>query len=247
MASEYSYIPLVTVSEAKKMFAVRERTSVNCRPGPLFDIRSYEEMEDRHMHEYMPPVSRWAYSMSIPYEKVPKVASRIGENRIYEYVTGIRVRKFRRIRKSVKHNTYEVKERLNDDTARLDGLIMESGGAAAIPMYPSNPVLSEDVLRMRNSAVRVMRAMRIKRQHIFSFIVIGIAVVMMMSVLTVKAETSRLNYDNNRIMEEMEELKRDIDEAKLGISFAGNIQHIQERAAELGMTDSLDTQIVDID
>ena len=30
-------------------------------------------------------------------------------------------------------------------------------------------------------------------------------------------------------------------------SFAGNIQHIQERAAELGMTDSLDTQIVDIE
>ena len=88
MASEYSYIPLVTVSEAKKRLAVRERTSVNCRPGPLFEIRRYEEMEERHMHEYMPPVSRWAYSMSIPYEEVPKVAPRIGENRIYEYVTG---------------------------------------------------------------------------------------------------------------------------------------------------------------
>ena len=51
MASEYSYIPLVTVSEAKKRLAVRERTSVNCRPGPLFEIRRYEEMEERHMHE----------------------------------------------------------------------------------------------------------------------------------------------------------------------------------------------------
>ena len=246
MASEYSYIPLVTVSEAKKRLAVRERTSVNCRPGPLFEIRRYEEMEERHMHEYMPPVSRWAYSMSIPYEEVPKVAPRIGENRIYEYVTGIHVRKFRRVRKSVTHNKYEVKERLSDDTARLDGLIVD-GGAAAIPMYPANPVLSEDVLRMRNSAVRVMRAMRIKRQHVFSFIVLGIAAMMLISVLSVKAETARLNFDNNRIMEEMEELKSDIDEAKLGISFAGNIQHIQERAAELGMTDSLDTQIVDIE
>ena len=91
-------------------------------------------------------------------------------------------------------------------------------------------------------------ASKAKIKSLFSTIlVIMVVFVMLAIVLAGNVKISRMNIENSNISSEIKELENEIKDIKLDITLATDLENIQTRAAELGMSCPDSSRVVYLD